>query len=114
MGRILKIREVGDPVLNSKCEEINVNNITPNILDEIEDMKETLFFTEGFGIAAPQVGINKKIAIIKVDKEKCTYNDAEDVPTTVMINPVWRALSNETDIQFEGCLSVPNLRGKVE
>lgn len=114
MGRILKIREVGDPVLNSKCKKVDVKNITQNILEEIEDMKETLFFTEGFGIAAPQVGINKRIAIIKVDKEKCTYNDAEDVPTTVMINPSWKPLSDKTDIQFEGCLSVPNLRGKVE
>lgn len=114
MGRILKIREVGDPFLNSNCKKVDVKNLTQNILEEIEDMKETLFFTEGFGIAAPQVGINKRIAIIKVDKEKCTYNDAEDVPTTVMINPSWKPLSDESDIQFEGCLSVPNLRGKVE
>ena len=114
MGRILKLREVGDPILNNKCEEVDIENITPEVLDEIEDMKETLFFTEGFGIAAPQVGINKRIAIIKVDKEKCTYNDAEEVPTTVMINPAWNAISNETDIQYEGCLSVPSIRGKVE
>lgn len=114
MGRILKLREVGDPVLNNKCKEVDIKNITQEVLDEIEDMKETLFFSEGFGIAAPQVGINKRIAIIKVDKEKCTYNDAEDVPTTIMINPTWKALTDETDIQYEGCLSVPSIRGKVE
>lgn len=114
MGRILKIREVGDPILNVKCEEVDIKNISKEVLEEIEDMKETLFFTEGFGIAAPQVGINKRISIIKVDKEKCTYNDAEDVPTTVMINPSWKILGEEKEVEFEGCLSVPSIRGKVE
>ena len=114
MGKVLRIREVGDPILNVRCEEVDVKNINSSILDEIEDLKETLNFTDGFGIAAPQVGINKRIVIIQVNKEKCTYKDCEDVPTTVMINPTWKKLSDNTDVEFEGCLSVPSIRGKVE
>ena len=114
MGRVLKIREVGDPILSTKCKEVDIKNINQKILEEIEDLKETLNFTEGFGIAAPQVGINKRIVIIQVDKEKCTYKDCEEVATTVMINPTWKKLSEETDIQYEGCMSVPSIRGKVE
>lgn len=114
MGKVLKIREVGDPILSVKCKEIDVENIDNEVLEEIEDLKETLNFTDGFGIAAPQVGINKRIIIIQVDKEKCRYNDCEDVPTTIMINPTWRKLSNKIEIEYEGCLSVPSIRGKVK
>lgn len=92
MGKVLRIREVGDPILSIKCEEVNIKNINQEILEEIEDLKETLNFTEGFGIAAPQAGINKRIVIIKINKEKCTYKDCEEVPTTVMINPIWRKM----------------------
>ena len=114
MGKVLRIREVGDPILSVKCNEVDIKNISEEILEEIEDLKETLNFTEGFGIAAPQAGINRRIVIIQVSKDKCTYKDCEEVPTTVMINPKWRNLSDDTDIEFEGCLSVPSIRGKVE
>lgn len=114
MGKVLKIREVGDPILGIKCKEVDVKNINEQILEEIEDLKETLNFTEGFGIAAPQAGINRRIVIIQVNKDKCTYKDCEDVPTTVMLNPTWKKLSEETSVEYEGCLSVPSIRGKVE
>ena len=114
MAKILRIREVGDPILSTKCNDVDIKNISNETLQDIEDLKETLNFTNGFGIAAPQAGINKRIVIIQVDKEKCTYNDCEDVPTTVMINPKWKKLSNETYTEYEGCLSVPSIRGKVE
>lgn len=114
MGKVLKVREVGDPILSTKCKKVDIENINQEILEEIEDLKETLNFTEGFGIAAPQAGIDRRIVIIQVDKEKCTYKNCEEVPTTVMINPTWRKLSEETESEFEGCLSVPSIRGKVE
>ena len=56
MGKVLKVREVGDPILSIKCKEVDVKNINQEILEEIKDLKETLNFTEGFGIAAPQAG----------------------------------------------------------
>ena len=114
MGRVLKVREVGDPILNIKCKEVDIKNINKEILEEIEDLKETLNYTEGFGIAAPQAGIDRRIVIIQVDKEKCTYKDCEEVPITVMINPTWKPLSEEKETEFEGCLSVPSIRGKIE
>lgn len=114
MGKVLKVREVGDPILFTKCKEVDIKNINQEILEEIEDLKETLNFTEGFGIAATQAGINRRIVVIQVNKEKCTYKDCEDIPTTVMLNPTWKKLSEETEIEFEGCLSVPSIRGKVE
>ncbi len=114
MGRVLKVREVGDPILSLRCKEVDINNINEEILEEIEDLKETLNYTGGFGIAAPQAGINKRIVIIQVNKEKCNYNNCENVPTTVMINPTWKKLSDETEVEYEGCLSVPSIRGKVK
>jgi len=114
MGKVLRIREVGDPILAKKCKAIDIKKIDKEILEDIEDLKETLNFTEGFGIAAPQAGIDKRIVIIQVNKEKCTYKDCEEVPTTVMINPTWKSLSEEKETEFEGCLSVPSIRGKVE
>lgn len=114
MGKVLKIREVGDPILGTKCKEVNIKNINEKTIEEIEDLKETLNFTEGLGIAAPQVGMNRRIVIIQIDKEKCKNKECEDVPTMVMLNPTWRKLSEETDIEYEGCLSVPSIRGKVE
>lgn len=114
MGKVLRIREVGDPILAKKCKKADIKNINQEILEDIEDLKETLNFTEGFGIAAPQAGIDKRIVIIQVNKEKCTYKDCEEVPITVMINPTWKPLSEEKETEFEGCLSVPSIRGKIE
>lgn len=111
---VLEIREVGDPILNQVCEEIDIEKMDNELLAIIEDMKETLIASGGYGIAAPQVGINKRIAIIKVEKENCRYQDCEEVPMTVMINPTWKKKSEKTYTEFEGCLSVPSIRGKVE
>lgn len=114
MGKILKVREVGDPVLTKNCDYIDVNNINNEIIDTISDLKETLIYNEGLGISAPQIGVNKRIIVIGAKKENIRYNDAEDIPLTVMINPTWKKLSEEKDIQYEGCISVPTIRGKVE
>lgn len=113
MGKVLKIREIGDSVLKNISEEIDIKNITKEILETIEDLKSTLEYGTGLGIAAPQIGINKRIIVVGAKKENIKYNDAEEIPITPMINPTWRKLSDETDIQFEGCMSIPIIRGKV-
>lgn len=113
MGKVLKVREIGDPILNKISEEINIQNIDNEVIDIIEDLKTTLEYGTGLGIAAPQIGINKRIIVVGAQKENIKYNDAEEIPITVMINPVWKKISDETDIQFEGCMSIPNIRGKV-
>lgn len=114
MGKIIKVREVGDPVLNRISEEVDITNINGDIIDTIEDLKATLDDGVGVGIAAPQIGINKRIIVVGAKKENVRYNDAEDIPLTAMINPKWEKISDETDIQFEACLSVPAIAGKVE
>ena len=114
MGKVLKVREVGDPILEKKCEEIEIRNINEDILEIIGDLKATLEFGTGLGIAAPQIGINKRIIVVGAKKEDIKYNDAEEIPITAMINPTWKNLSKDTDVQYEGCMSVPSIRGKVE
>lgn len=114
MGKVLKIREVGDPILQKKCDEIDIKNINRETLDIIEDLKATLEFGTGLGIAAPQIGVNKRIIVVGAKKENIKYNDAEEIPITAMINPIWKKISEDTDIQYEGCMSVPVIRGKVE
>ena len=116
MGKILKVREVGDPVLEKISENIDIKNINDEILDIIEDLKSTLEYGTGLGIAASQVGVNKRIIVVGAKKDSISsrYNDAEEIPVTAMINPVWQKISEETDIQYEGCMSVPIIRGKVE
>ena len=114
MGKVLKIREVGDPILEKQCDEVNIKNINGDIVDVIEDLKSTLEYGAGLGIAAPQIGVNKRIIVVGAKKENIKYNDAEEIPMTAMINPTWKKLSEDTDVQYEGCMSVPSIRGKVE
>lgn len=64
MGKIIKVREVGDPVLNKISEEVDITNINNDILDIIEDLKATLIDGIGLGISAPQIGINKRIIVV--------------------------------------------------
>ena len=64
---IRKIREMGDPVLNKKCKE--VTEVTPRVQELIDDMFETLYEAEGVGLAAPQVGILKRVVVIDVTGE---------------------------------------------
>lgn len=99
MGKVLKIREVGDPILNKTSDEVDIENINEEVIDIIEDLKSTLEFGTGLGIAAPQIGINKQIIIVGTKKENIKYNNAEEIPVTAMINPTWREISKETDIQ---------------
>ena len=114
MGKVLKVREIGEPALGNISEDVDIKNINQEILELIEDLKETLDYGVGVGIAAPQVGVNKRIIVVGAKVEKIHYNDAEEIPVTAMINPTWRKLSEDTDIQYEGCMSVPEIRGKVK
>ena len=91
MEKVLKVREVGDPILNKKCDEVDIKNINDEILDIIEDLKSTLEYGTGLGIVAPQIGINKRIIVVEAKKENIKYNDAEEIPITAMINPLGKS-----------------------
>ncbi|MCI6714701.1 MAG: peptide deformylase [Lachnospiraceae bacterium] len=97
---IRKIREMGDPVLTKRCKE--VMEITPRIQELIDDMFETLYEANGVGLAAPQVGILKRIVVIDVTGED----------PILMINPKIIETSGEQE-GYEGCLSVPGKSGNV-
>lgn len=114
MGKILKVREIGDPVLEKMSEKVDVKDINKEILEIIEDLKATLEFGTGVGIASPQIGINKRIIVIGAKKGRIKHNNVEEIPVTTMINPTWKKLSENTEIKYEGCMSVPIIRGKVE
>jgi len=64
MGKIIKVREVGEPVLNKISEEVDIKNINSDILDIIEDLKASLIDGIGLGISAPKIGINKRIIVV--------------------------------------------------
>ena len=97
---IRTIREMGDPVLNKVCKE--VTEVTPRIQDLIDDMFETMYDACGVGLAAPQVGILKRIVVI----------DTTGEDPIVLINPRIVETDGEQTGQ-EGCLSVPGKSGQV-
>ena len=96
------IRELGDPVLGKRAKE--VREMTPKLRQLIEDMKETMYEAEGVGLAAPQVGMLKRIVVIDVSEE-------QNQPL-VMINPEIIERDGE-QCGWEGCLSVPGKTGQV-
>ncbi|MDO4489929.1 MAG: peptide deformylase [Lachnospiraceae bacterium] len=97
------IREMGDRVLEKTCRPIT--EMTPKLVDLINDMLETMYEANGVGLAAPQVGILKRIVVIDVDPE--------EVNPYIMINPEILEVSEETQTGEEGCLSVPGKSGVV-
>ncbi len=96
------IRELGDPVLGKKAK--TVKEMTPKLKALIEDMKETMYDSDGVGLAAPQVGMLKRIVVIDVS--------AEQNQPIVMINPEILEQDGE-QTGWEGCLSVPGKSGQV-
>jgi len=76
------------------------------------DMQDTMKEKGGIGIAAPQIGVNLRVVIFGFEKSE-RYPDAKPIPFTVLINPVIEVLSQEQEEGWEGCLSVPGLRGLV-
>jgi peptide deformylase len=78
----------------------------------LADMRDTMAQLNGAGLAAPQIGVNLRVVIFGV-KSNPRYPDAEEVPDTVLINPVLEPMSDELEEGWEGCLSVPGMRGMV-
>jgi peptide deformylase len=85
---------------------------TPELADLIRDMKDTMAHLNGAGLAAPQIGVDLRVVIFAV-RANPRYPQAEDVPETVLINPTLEPLGDEIEEDWEGCLSVPGMRGVV-
>ena len=108
---IREILRMGNPILLKVSEKVKKFD-TPEIHELIKDMIETMKDAQGAGLAAPQVGESIQLVIFGVEKNE-RYPDAEEVPFTVLINPVITPLTQEKEDDWEGCLSVPGMRGVV-
>ena len=110
---ILKVARLGHPVLRQPAERIAVSDLrSPGIQQLIDDMIETMHEYDGAGLAANQVHVPRQIAVIEVGKNE-RYPDAPEIPLTVVINPVVTPVTEEMEDGWEGCLSVPVMRGVV-
>jgi peptide deformylase len=110
---LLPIAAVGDPVLRERAAEVEPGELrSPEIQGLIDDLIETRRAAGGAGLAAPQVSVSKRIAVVEVDGHT-RYAYKPLIPLTVIVNPTIEPLSDEQLVINEGCLSVPDLRGDV-
>ena len=105
------VLRMGEPLLLEKAQPVTAFD-TPELHALIQDMQDTMSAMDGAGIAAPQIGVSLQVVIFGVGSNP-RYLDAEQVPYTVLINPTLTPVGDEIEDGWEGCLSVPGLRGVV-
>lgn len=105
------ILRMGDPRLWQHAQPVN-DFASGELRTLIEDMQDTMQAAGGVGLAAPQIGVGLQVVIFGF-QQSARYPDAESVPETILVNPVITPLDDETEVAWEGCLSVPGLRGMV-
>jgi len=108
---IREVLRMGDERLLQRSMEVRHFG-TPELAALLEDMRDTMAHLDGAGLAAPQIGVGLRVVIFGV-KANPRYPDAEEVPDTVLVNPVLEPLSDAVEDGWEGCLSVPGMRGVV-
>ncbi|WP_198264519.1 peptide deformylase [sulfur-oxidizing endosymbiont of Gigantopelta aegis] len=108
---ILEIVTMGDPRLALVASPV-VDFQDETLALSIADMVDTMRHYQGVGLAAPQIGLSKQILVLEVDVNE-RYPQAESIALNVLINPTIIAASDEQESAWEGCLSLPGLRGKV-
>jgi peptide deformylase len=108
---VREILKMGDARLLRQAEPVKEFD-TPELHALIADMFDTMQAANGAGLAAPQIGVNLQLVIFGF-KQNTRYPEAPAVPETVLINPVLKPLSEEQEEGWEGCLSVPGMRGVV-
>lgn len=108
---VRKVIKMGHPLLLQQAELVTEFN-TSELDDLITDMKDTMDDLDGAGLAAPQIAVSQRVIIFGVAANP-RYPDVEHVPETVLINPEITILDTEKESGWEGCLSVPHMRGLV-
>lgn len=108
---IQSVLRLGDPLLLKVASEVNDFN-TPELDQLIKDMFDTMQAEDGAGLAAPQIGVSLRVVIFGFDNNP-RYPDSDSVARTVLINPEITNLSENKEDGWEGCLSVPGMRGVV-
>jgi peptide deformylase len=106
------ILKMGDPRLLRTAQKVQAFH-TPELHALVADLLDTMRAAHGAGLAAPQIGVDLQVVIFGSDAPNPRYPDAPLVPRTVLINPVITVLGDEEEEGWEGCLSVPGLRGVV-
>ena len=110
---ILKVARLGHPVLRKNASPLALREIQSAEFQKfIDDMIATMKEYDGVGLAADQVHESKQIAVLEVDASP-RYPDKPSVPLTVLINPTVEPMTEEMEEDWEGCLSIPDIRGKV-
>jgi peptide deformylase len=105
------VLRMGDPVLLQRAKPVERFD-TPELHELLRDMDDTMRAKSGAGIAAPQIGVSLQVVMFGVGANP-RYPDAEQVPYTVLVNPVLEPIGEEMEEGWEGCLSVPGMRGLV-
>jgi peptide deformylase len=109
---ILKVARIGHPVVRAPASEVPRQSIREPLFQKlIDDMRETMYEYEGVGLAAPQIHESLRLAVLEVPGSD--DRTRQEVPFTVLINPVVTPLAEELEHGWEGCLSIPDLRGLV-
>lgn len=108
------VSKIGDPVLRQVARELSAEEIGSRELRQlVEDMIDTMHAEEGIGIAAPQIGVSVQAAVVEIDESSRRYPGMGALAVTVFLNPRVVVLDEAEQSYWEGCLSVPDLRGQV-
>lgn len=114
---ILKVARMGHPVLRQVAEPVKPEEVVhPDTQRLIRDMVETMFEYRGAGLAAPQVHVSRRIVVVRVPEagDAEAGDDSREAPEVLaLINPEIRPVSEDLVVDWEGCLSLPDLRGRV-
>ena len=109
------IIRMGHPNLRRFAQPVELDDIGSDKMNTLlRDMEDTLHDSGGIGLAAPQIDVDLRLAIIEIPGGPTRYGDIEAMPLTAFFNPVIEALTTDREGYWEGCLSVPGLRGFVE
>lgn len=108
---VRKILKMGDPLLLQRAVEVKRFG-TPELQELLADMFDTMHAAGGVGLAAPQIGESLRVVVFGFEQNE-RYPEAPAVPRTILLNPVLTPLGNDEEEGWEGCLSVPGLRGLV-
>jgi peptide deformylase len=112
---IRRVLKMGHPLLRQPARSLEADEIgSPALAALLEDMADTLHDYGGIGLAAPQVGESIRLAIIEIAGGPTRYGELDALPLSVFVNPFIEVLDESTEGYWEGCLSVPGLRGFVE
>jgi len=109
---VCPVLRVGDPILSKVAEPVTDFN-TPELHQLVQNMRDTMAHLSGAGLAAPQIGVSARLVIFAM-QENSRYPNEEAIEETVLINPVITVIGSQEQGMWEGCLSIPGMRGYVE